>query len=269
MTPIYPILPIITPDPPPPPRKTQAEKYGGLLYAGIGGLVVTLGLLAYFGLGVGGLRPTLRAIYRLHDARLPTAGRIEAAYALRHDPKFTPRQAYDIAVGGRTLPPLARYLVAESLTAEAARGDPRAYALAVERSTGWPDWFRLLILRPLAYAAGEGVEFPPEPLEALANNPDPTLALWARYALSVDAKDAASRAAIEAEAGGTGPGRELAGLLIEAMEGRGEARVAALDRATLWVRAKSSGGGRGLERLGRSRRPSRPRPGPGLAAERG
>lgn len=238
MPPIYPELPIVTPDPPPPPRKTQAEKYGGLLYAGIAGLVVTMALLAYFGMGVRSLGGVLGAVYRLHDPRTSEAGRIEAAFALRHDPKFTQRQAYDIAVEGRKLPPLARYLVAESLTAEAAEADPRAYALAVERSTGWPDWFRLLMLRPMAYAAVRGAKFPPKSLEALMRNPDPILATWARFVAAANGdRDAERTLAAEAE------GDALAKLLSSALAGgQGvEIRERMLDDATLWVRGHHPG----------------------------
>ncbi len=238
MTPNYPELPIVTPDP---PRKTQAEKYGGLFYAGIAGLVVTLGLLAYFSLGVASLRPVLNDVYRLHDARLPVEARIEAAYRLRHDPQFTQRQAYDIAVDGQSLPPLARYLVAEALTEEASRPDPRAYGLAVERSTGWPDWFRFLMFRPLAHGAGNGQATPAESVQALTRNPDPVLGLWAEYTRAAGLQDQAAAATLTAEAAGGGPRSALAALLVEALHADGKTRSEWLNRATLLARTQHPG----------------------------
>ena len=84
----------------------------------------------------------------------------------------------------KPLPELARYLLAESLTAEIVRADPRRYSLMVARSPGWPDWLRLLLVRPLAYGAAEGLASPREALVELGRHHDPAIRLWADFARS-------------------------------------------------------------------------------------
>jgi hypothetical protein len=226
-------LPILTPEP---PRKSQAEKYGGLYYAGIAGLVVLLGLVGWFAHGVWSLRGVFRAIYVLNDPRRAEEERVRAAYALARDPRVTQRQLYDGALS-RVPPDLARYLLAEALTSDAIRDDPRAFAMAVARSEGWPDWLRLLMVRPLAYGAGQGYAIPAGPLDELRRHPDPAIRLWAAYTRAaasgrdIDAARELGRAAERA-----GPEQELAAGLRDALGLRGVERDAALDRATLWLR---------------------------------
>jgi hypothetical protein len=171
-------LPIVTPDPPPASRRSVAERYGGLLYLGVGGLAVVLLLVGWFAREVYRMRGVWRAVYVLHDGSRPEDERIRAAFALTREPHVSARQLWDIALR-RDLPPLARYLVAEALPAEAATADPRGYALAVARSPGWPDWLRVLLARPMLYAAASGTPFPAEILvEARATTPDPALRTW-------------------------------------------------------------------------------------------
>src|SRR5919112_355497 len=112
----WPSLPVIRVDT---PRKTQAEKYGGLYYLGIAGLFVLVGLIGWFAYGVWSLRDVGARIYVLHDRRRPEAERIQAAGALARDPRVNQRQLWDMCVREQGLPPLARYLIAEALTAEA------------------------------------------------------------------------------------------------------------------------------------------------------
>src|SRR5262249_25275901 len=148
------------------------SRYGGLFYLGIAGLLVLLALIGWFGYGVWTLRSVLERGYVLHDRSRPQAGRIPAALGFGHDPPVSGRQRWDIGLE-RDLPPLARYVVAESLTPEVYANDPRGHALAVARSQGWPDWLRILLARPIAYGAGRGIVFPSEPLQELMQNPDP------------------------------------------------------------------------------------------------
>jgi hypothetical protein len=230
----FPPLPIVTPDP---PRLSAREKYGGLFYLGIIGLSAIALLIGWFGYGLWTTRHVWSAIYTLHDESQNEAARIQAAYALSLDPGVNQRQRWDICLRTR-LPDLARYVLAESLTAEAASADPRAYALAVARSAGWPDWLRVLLLRPMAYAAGHGVDFPAEALDALRHHPDPVVGLWAACVQAqVDRQAADPRRELERACATDGPNRELACLLREAVRSSDpDARAKALDQATLWLR---------------------------------
>jgi len=237
MPPIFPELPIVTPDP---PRKSQVEKYGSLFYVGIAGLVVVLALVGWFALNLWSMRGVWDAVYRLHDTHRPQAERIAAAYALARDPRVGQRQLYEMVERNRNLPPLARYLLAESLTAEAASADPRAYAYAVARSKGWPDWLRLLLVRPLAYGSGAGLSIPAESLEELERFPDPLIPIWAAYARAA-AGNREARRSLEAAARGGSPRAEQARLLLAALQADGTERAAMLDRATRRLRADHPG----------------------------
>ena len=132
---------------------------------------------------------------------------------------------------------LARYLVAESLPAEAAEDDPRGYALSVARSEGWPGWLRVLLARPPAYSAALGRGVPREPLAELARNPDPAVSLWADAALALSGDEPSAKAVRDAATSGPDRERGLARHLVAALDARNLAdRVAALDAATLWLR---------------------------------
>ena len=157
-------LPIITPDPF--ERRTQAQKYGGAYYLGIGGLAVVIALVGTFALQAWSLRDVWNDVYILHDPKRPDDDRIQAAWRLSRSPKVSQRQYWDIALR-KPLPPLARYLMAESLTDDAVTPDPRGYAMAVAYSKDWPSWLRLLILRPTLVAGAGGVELPVAPFEDL------------------------------------------------------------------------------------------------------
>lgn len=232
----FPPLPIVTPDP---PRLSQGEKYGGLFYVGAVGLLVLMALVAWFAWGTWSHRAVWSNVYILHDRHRPDAERVRAAYALSRDPRVNQRQYWDMCL--RTpLPGLARYVLAESLTAEAASADPRGYVLTVARSPGWPRWLRLLLARPLAYAAARGLAVPVDPLVELRDRgDDPALTLWADFALAAsapaDRADAATRALADA-ARGDRPDHALAQALLDSLHARGDERIRRLDVATRWLR---------------------------------
>ncbi|SIO67529.1 hypothetical protein SAMN05444166_8383 [Singulisphaera sp. GP187] len=232
---VFPGLPIVTPDP---PRLSQREKYGSLFYVGLFGLAVLIGLIGWFAHGAWALRDVWRNVYVLHDEARPEAERIRAASSLSRDPNVNQRQRWDICL--RTpLPALARYVLAESLTAEAASADPREYALTIARSPGWPVWLRLLLTRPMAYAAVDGVKFPPVALDELKKNPDRATALWAAFVLGQqDLTASAGRLELAAACQGSGPERDLACLLLDAsrLKGRPDDQKRLLDQATAWLR---------------------------------
>lgn len=233
---LFPDLPIVTPDP---PRLSQREKYGSLFYVGLLGLVIALGLVAWFVHGAWAMREVWSNVYVLHDEARPESERAKAAFALSRDPRVNQRQRWDICLR-RPLPALARYVIAESLTAEAASADPRGYALSVARSPDWPDWLRLVLTRPMAYAAVEGVKFPELALEELQANRDRGVALWASFVLvTQDPNDQKGLAELKSACDRPGWEHDLACLLLEAARVRerpaDQRRV--LDRATTWLRA--------------------------------
>jgi hypothetical protein len=232
--PAFPVLPIIALDPP--PARSDRSKYGGLFYVGVGGLVVLIILVGWFAYGVWSLRDVWTNVYVLHDERRPEVERIRAAYALSRDRRVNQRQLWDICLRTR-LPALARYVVAEGLRADAALDDPRGYGVAVARSEGWPPWLRLLLVRPIAYAAAQGSPVDRAALNELCESSDPAVGLWARFALAASADgDAESGAILEREADRAGPDQELARLLLEALGARYNARNERLDEATAWLR---------------------------------
>ena len=236
----FPILPILPPDQGPSlPRKTIAEKYGGLLYLGVVGLVALAGMITLFTLGVWSMRSVWSDIYSLSDPKRSELDRVNAAWRLARDPRVTDRQKWDLAMN-RALPPLGRYLLAESLTAEATAADPRGYALAASRSEGWPPWLRMLVSRPLAYASASGRTVDRGALVDLSRHPDRFVAIWADFALAQDghapeAPDALARLRRSAQESPV-PERELASELAHAMRLAQPKLSEALDAATLSLR---------------------------------
>jgi hypothetical protein len=246
-------LPIVTLEPW--EQRSRLEKYGSFYYLALAGLVLLVGMISWFAWGAWSLREVWRDVYILHDPARSEADRVMAAGRLASNPNSTQRQRYDIALN-RDLPDRARYLVAEALTTEAAKDDPRGYALAVSRSQGegWPDWFRLLMLRPLAYGAGAGAAIEQAPLIELLEHNDPSIRLWARYVLAESNRyNSEFEKELRSEAAAGDPG-ELVAILVSALDAEHDAdRVALLDEATQWVQDHhpgavavwSAGGGSG------------------------
>jgi hypothetical protein len=232
--PNLPPLTILNPNPLP-ERRGASEKYGALFYLGIAGLALIVGLIGWFAIRVWQMRDAWTAIAVLHDGRRSDLDRINAALALSRDSRLNQRQLWDICLR-RDLPAPARYLIAEALTGEAALSDPEAYVLAVAYSEGWPVWLRLLLVRPLAYAADSGLHVSAEPLRTLSRHDDPAIALFAQYirAVALDDDQAAQSLSQAAQQPNTLP--ELAALLDEARNAEGEIRRAKLDQATAWLR---------------------------------
>lgn len=235
--PPFPTLPIVTPDQ---PRRADHERYGALFRLGAVGLVVLVGLLGWFGWGVWSLRSVWTAIYVLNDPRRTEPERVRAAYQLSHDPRVDPSRRLEIALD-RDLPAVTRYLAAESLRASAA-AVPRRYGLMVARSEGWPGWLRLLLVRPIAYAASVGRPVDREALAELARREDPALVLWTRYAQAASDLDVEAGARLRDAAENGGPNQPLARALVEALDARRAVdRAAALDAATRWLRSGHPG----------------------------
>jgi hypothetical protein len=183
------------------------------------------------------MRDIWKNVYILHDGQRPEAERVQAAYSLARDPRATPRQLWEIALR-RPLPALARYIVAEGIGASLVDDDPRGYGAAVARSEGWPGWLRVVLTRPLAFAAIEGIAVPSESLEALGRDADPAVALWAAFALAASPEgNANAGSALRAIAASKDPNRDLALLLVKALDSSGkDERLEALRNATLWLR---------------------------------
>jgi hypothetical protein len=240
--PRFPDLPILNPRDVPaaataPPR-SQREKYGGLFYLGIAGLVVLIALVAWFGHGLWSNRDIWADVYVLNDASRPEADRLDAALWLARNPRLDDGPRLEMALR-KDLPPLARYLLAESVSTELVAHDPRSYALTVARSEGWPDWLRLVLSRRLAYGAGRGYDVPREALEELKRHADPMIGVWATYSLAVlphGDPDPVTTAELERAAQGEGPTGDLAALLRPGLAATGEERELQLDEATGWLR---------------------------------
>jgi hypothetical protein len=231
--PPFPDLPIITPDP---PRLSLAEKYGGLYYLGISGLIFLLALVTVFGYTIWTTRDFWSAIIVLHDEGRPMPERLKAAWVIAHHPTANDRQRSDIAFR-KPLPELARYIVAEGMTSDAIRSDPKGFAEMVARSEDWPPWLRLLLVRPMAYGVGEGYRIAWEPLDLLRANPDQATALWATYTRAVNPPgDGPAARSLEESAAQPGPFQPLAKLLDSASKAQGEGRTRKLDEATTWLR---------------------------------
>jgi hypothetical protein len=232
----FPSLPIVTPDL---PRRSRRDKYGGLFYLGITGLIVVVTLLSWFGYRMWSLRDVWTNIYVLHDADKPEEARVQAAFDLSRDPRVEQGQLWEMSLR-RGLPDLARYILGEGVGADLVAENPWDYASAVALSPEWPGWLRLVLVRPLAYAATRGHAISRELLGELCrkNDPnDPIIRLWALYALAVENKpDPQTMIEIERVAGTEGPNRELAQLLLSAVHSDESKRVEILDQATLWLR---------------------------------
>jgi hypothetical protein len=235
----FPTLPIVSlqdiaTDQPP---RSDSEKYGALFYLGTVGLAVIIALVSWFAWQAWSLRQVWTNVYILNDPTRLESERVQAGYAFAHDPAVNQRQRWDTALN-RRIPPLARYVVAESLTAEAASADPRAYGVAVAKSEGWPVWLRLLMTRPMAYAAAYDLPVPRESLTSLARNTDRATALWATYALAEGSDgDPESAASLRLSAETADEFRPLALDLLSALNTtRLDDRIKALDSATIWLR---------------------------------
>jgi len=231
--PSFPDLQIVNPDP---PRMSLREKYGNLYYLAIAGLVISILLVTNFAVGLWITRDLWVANYVLNDDFRPEPERLQAAWAFTRHPAANDVQRMEIAFR-KTLPDLVRYIVAEGLTTEAIRSDPKGYAVMVAKSHDWPDWLRLVLVRPMAYGVGEGYRIAWEPLDLLRENKDPAIALWATYTRAAMAPgDAPASAALDAAARREGMYRPLAALLDAAAKASGEPRRRKLDEATAWLR---------------------------------
>lgn len=239
--PRFPDLPILNPgDVPVPaaPARGQREKYGGLFYLGIVGLVVLVGLIAWFGYGLWSHRAIWAEVYALNDGRRPLADRLDAALRLSRDPRFGDEARIGLALR-KDLPSLARYLLAESVSTELVAHDPRTYALEVARSEGWPDWLRLLLARQLAYGSVRGYAVPTGVVVELCRHPDPMIRLWATFTLAAHRSlgpDSRVGAELEEAARAPTPDGRLALMLLDALRSEGEARERRLDDLTVWLR---------------------------------
>jgi hypothetical protein len=230
----FPTLPIINPTIA--STRTDRSKYGGLFYLGIGGLVVLALLLAWFGHGLWVNRQAFADVYSLHDSSRPETERAGAAFRLARGGRLDDAQLMEMSLN-RDLPDLARYLLAEGVSPQAAARDPRGYALAVARSPAWPAWLRLLLLRPLAYGSSRGYAIPREALVELAGHSDPMIGLWASYALAARPVDPSNRRAeLEKAALNNDANGELAKELLHALDSEEPVRTEILDRATIWLR---------------------------------
>jgi hypothetical protein len=229
-----PSLPIINLEPPP---RSDRQKYGSFFLAAVGGLVLVVSLVGWFGYRAWSLRDVWARVYVLHDRSRPDDDRIRAAFALARDPRFEQRQRWETSLR-LGLPDLARCLLAEGVGPELVADDPQAFVSAVARSPEWPGWLRLALTRPLALASTEGHTLSRERLRDLCWLEDPVIRLWALYTLAVQPRpDPQTAVEIEKVAHDeSAPEHELAGMLLEATRGRESERPTILARAAEWNR---------------------------------
>jgi hypothetical protein len=221
-----------------PAPRGQREKYGALFYLGIAGLLLLIVLVGWFAYGVWSHRDIWAEVYVLHDRGRTGSDRISAADRLSRNPRLADAQKMEISLR-RDLPDLARYVLAEAVSTEAVAKDPRAYAMAVARSPGWPDWLRLLLARRLSYGAARGYDIPRTALDELRRHPDPMIGLWATFARAVlprPGPDPEMTVELESAARAAGPDGELARMLLGALRAPQEEQEQRLDVATLWMR---------------------------------
>ncbi len=193
-------------------------------------------LLGWFAYGVWSHRDLWADVYVLHDAKRPEIERVRAAFRLSRDDRLSDDSRRQMALE-RTLPDLARYLLAESVSTDEVVRDPRAFALAVARSPDWPDWLRLVLTRRLAYGAARGYAIPREAVTELAQHSDPMIRVWAYYTFAVTpGADAAMDAELEKAAQAPGDAKELAAKLTADLAGPAASREKRLDEATRWMR---------------------------------
>jgi hypothetical protein len=217
------------------PALSQREKYGGLFYLGIGGLLVLIALVGWFSYSVWAIRDVFADVYLLHDSTRPEAERVQAAFRLTQNGRLNDTQLMQMGLE-RDLPDLARYLLAESVSTDAVALDPWSYAFTVARSPDWPDWLRLLLSRRLAYGAGRGYAIPRDPLEELARRTDPMVSLWAISALAeLPVADPRWVAELEKAAKEQAEWGELAASLLVAARSPESEREGRLDAATRWM----------------------------------
>lgn len=231
--PDFPTLPILSPADLPP--RGAREKYGGLFYVGIGGLVVLVVLIAWFATGAWSLRDVWRDVYVLHDARRPDLEREAAAVRLAGSTRFGDDQKLALALE-RGLPDRARHALALGVSADLAGEDPRGFSLAVARSPNWPSWLRLALELNLARGAVRGYAIAPAALDELARDDDPVIAAVARFAQAVAGADAGTaRQALEQTAAGAGSTAALARMLLKALAAPAPGREPLIDQIGLWL----------------------------------
>jgi hypothetical protein len=207
-----------------------------MLYLGIAGLVVILSLVGWFGYRFWTMRDVWERVYVLHDDKATEDARLQAAFALSRDPRVEQRQLWEMSLR-RGLPELARYIMAEGVGADLVAEDPQGYVSAVALSPDWPAWLRLVLTRPMAYAATAGHAISRETLAELCRKDDPITRLWALYALAVQSKpDPETVVMIEKASKDGGTPKELADLLLSTLRADEAQRPAILDQATIWNR---------------------------------
>jgi hypothetical protein len=233
----FPKLPILSSVPSAEPAsRGQIDKYGGLFYLGIGGLVAIVLFVGFFIHGVWTHREVWALVYALHDSHRPHEDRIQAAFRLSRDERLSDEQRQQMALQ-RDLPDLARYLLAEAVSTEAVARDPRAFALAVAKSPGWPDWLRLLWARRLVYGAARHYAIPRDAVLELARHDDPMIRAcsYAAFAASPGA-DPKMTAELDKAAQAPDQSGQLAAQLAAAVRAPEATRERRLDEATVWMR---------------------------------
>lgn len=205
---------------PEPARLTNLQKYGGLYWLGLAGLVTTFLLVGWFGINLWLMRGVWREIYVLHKEDFPDARRIAAARYLAESPDVQPSQIQPMLFR-RPLPDEARLILAESLKKADSVASARQMLglLATEGATSPPPFLRRHLARLSAVTIPADSRFPAESFAALLNDKDLIVADWAAFALTRSADESRKKQGIDWLKMQSGTKSELAETLLKAADG--------------------------------------------------
>lgn len=219
--------------PPQQPRLTNFQKYGGLYWLGIAGLVSSLLLVGWFAVNMWLMRDVWREIYVLHNEDLPEARRIAAAEFLANAPDIEATQIQPM-IFRRPLPEKARIILAESLKQadNAASARQMLGLLATEGATSPQPWLRRHLARLAAITIPVDSRFPANTFEKHLSDDDAVVADWSAFALTRQNDPLLRKKGVDWLESRSGDDTKLAEALLAAVRGVDLSRSLALEQAT-------------------------------------
>ncbi len=225
----------ILPTGPDRPARRPSDIFGSFYYLAVAGLLVLVAWLAWFGYQAWSLRDLWRDVAVVHDSTESEGARVAAARRLVTDPRFEPRQVWDILIEDE-LPPRVRFALADGLPAEVALLEPRVYLGALAGRGSWPSWLRSVLILKAARVAEKGAAWPRGPIETLGTDADPAVRLLASFLAAACFDDPAGRTRIESSRDDATWG-EFAVALLGALQADPASRAGHFDEATRQLEA--------------------------------